>query len=89
MRGREHHHHAEQHHMSSDPSRLLVMYLYCCLFPNLRSLDVEEVHVVRSSVHNGPQQDAICNLPVEPLTFIKRQPSNLWPDDLENVSTHG
>lgn len=66
-----HQHHAQQHNMSSDPSGLSIVDLYCRLFPNLRALHVEEVHVMCGRVNDCPEEHAISYLSMEPLTFIQ------------------
>lgn len=54
------------------------------------ALDVEEVDVVRTSVHGGPERQCVRDLPVEPDVLVRgEQPGELGPDDTDDVTQHG
>lgn len=49
--------------------------------PVLRSSVGNSLHVVGSSVNDGKNQHGISHLPMEPLRFVQRQPSDLRSDE--------
>ena len=75
--------------MAGDTASLHVMDLHSGFGSHERALHVEEVHIVRSDVHNGPEEHGVGDLAVEPLALVQRQPSNLRPYVSEQVSAHG
>jgi hypothetical protein len=53
------------------------------------SLDVDEVDIVGSGVHHGPEGHGIGHLPMEPDIFIGReQPGELGTNDTDDVAKH-
>ena len=89
VRRRVHEQHAEQHDVSGDAAGLGIVDLHGGLAADLRALDVEEVDVVRGHVHDGPGQEGVRDLAVEPLALVQRQPSDPGSDEFEEIPAHG
>ena len=54
------------------------------------TLNVEEVDVVSSGVHHGPECHGVGNLPVEPNVLVGgEEPGNAGADNTDNVAQHG
>ena len=70
VRGRVHKQHAQQHDVACYAAGLGVVDLHRRLRSNHRALDVEEVDVVTRRVHDTPEQQTVCALPVEPLALV-------------------
>lgn len=56
MSRRVHEQHAQQHDMPSNATSLRIVNLHGRFRSDHRALDIEEVDVVRSGVHNGPEK---------------------------------
>jgi len=84
-----HEEHAEEHDMSCNASGLLVVDLHRGLSAELVAFHVEEVDVVAACMNNRPKEQAVSDLPMEPLALIQRQPSDAGPDYAEEVPAHG
>lgn len=102
--GGEHQQHAEHHHVSSDTADLSVMYLHRRLFSYLRPFDVEKavevsagplhcrtvdlLDIVSGDMENGPEEQRVCNLSVEPLGFIQWQYPDLRSYPSQHIFAH-
>ena len=54
------------------------------------TLNVEEVDVVSSGVHHGPECHGVGNLPVEPNVLVGgEEPRDAGTDDPDDVPQHG
>ena len=71
MRRSVHQQHAQEHDVPSDAAGFRVMYLNSSLWSYHRSLNVEEVDIVRCGVYDRPEEQAVRALSVEPLTLIQ------------------
>ena len=40
-------------------------------------------------MHDGPDEQTVRALPVEPLALVQRQPSHFWPHNAQDVPAHG
>lgn len=89
MRGGIHKQHTEQHNMSGDSSWLCVVDFDSRNLPNLTPLHIEEIHIMRTRMHNRPKQHRIRDLSMEPLTLIQRDPFDLRPNPAQEVAAHG
>ena len=57
--------------------------------PRTSDLNVDEVHVVSSDVNNGPEEDLIGDLSVEPDILIRRErPGESRSNDTNDVAQH-
>lgn len=72
VRRGEHEQHAKQHDMARNTTGLHVMNLHSGFSSHQRTLDVEEVHVVRCYVNNSPEEHGVSDLAMEPLAFVQR-----------------
>lgn len=68
----EHEQHAKQHDMSCDAAGLHVMDLYRGFSTHKRAFHVEEVDIMRSYVHYGPEEHSVGDLAMEPLALVQR-----------------
>jgi hypothetical protein len=66
--------------MAGDTTGFGVVDLDGSDFPNLRALDVEEVHVMCRDVYYGPNEHRVGNLSVEPLRLVQGNELYLWSD---------
>jgi len=90
MGGRVHEEHDQEHEVTSDGSRLGVVDLKCDLLANLGSLDIDEVDIMSSGVHHGPESHGVGDLTMEPDVLIGgEQPSQLGSYDLDDITQHG
>ena len=89
VRGGEHEEHAQEHDVSGYSSGLRVMYLYRGHGPELCALDVEKIHVMRTHMDNGEDEDRVCDLAVEPLGFVQREPADFGADVAKECTAHG
>lgn len=54
------------------------------------ALDIDEVHVVGSSVNHGPESHGVGDLSVEPDVLVSgEEPLHSGTDDTEDVAEHG
>ena len=89
MRRGVHEQHAQEHDVPGDSTSLRVVYLNCSLRSDHRPLDVEEVDIMRCGVYDGPEEQAVCALSVEPLALVQRQPPEFRSDDSQDIPAHG
>lgn len=85
----EHEQHHEQHEVTSETTNFSVMNLQCCDRSNHSSFDVEHVDVVTKGVNNGPEQERVGDLSMEPYRLIEREPPKLWSNESQDVTAHG
>lgn len=74
--------------MACDATSLHVVNLHRGFSSYQRTLNIEEVDVVGCHMDNGPEEHGVCDLAMEPLAFVQRQPSDLWSYIPKQVSAH-
>lgn len=88
MGGGVHQEHAQQHDMASDTTGITIVDLQGGERSGLEFLDIEEVDIMGSGMDNGEEEQAICNLSMEPLRLVQRQPSNLGSHNTQDGPAH-
>lgn len=74
MSSGEHEQHHEEHEVTSETTNFSVMNLQCGDRSNKSSFDVEHVDVVTKCVNNGPAQERVGDLSMEPYRLVEGKP---------------
>lgn len=89
MCGGVHQQQAEKHEVAGDTTGLSVVDIEGGDFPELQTLNVDEVDIVGGGVHDGPENHGISDLTMEPNVLIGgEKPCKPWANDTDDVAQH-